>query len=192
MGTSRVFVFIRRRTVSGARSVRFVCYEYCQNGCQNEIWNGSLKAVTRISNNHLVYEYHDGYIYHNSLAVSWYIASPMQTTSWLCCNALPKIDIGTLSANDTKPNRTKPEAWKRETKNDKRDQCAWTKFARRRKISTERFNGNVLFIFDNFISTCINTHRSSEQQQRERERCYCIFSLHFVNSNANIRFQVSS
>lgn len=106
MGTSRVFVFIRRRTVSGARTVRFVCYEYCQNGCQNEIWNGSLKAVARISNNHLVYEYHDGYIYHNSLAVSWYIASPMQTTSWLCCNALAKIDIGTLSANETKPNQT--------------------------------------------------------------------------------------
>lgn len=82
MGNSRVPVFylsplflshphtnaIRRKHTYFHDCV-YAC-EYCQNGCWNEIWNGSLKAVARISKHHLVYEYHDGYIYRNSISRS--------------------------------------------------------------------------------------------------------------------------
>lgn len=48
--------FICRRWLSHTYQC-FRWMRFCQNGYKNEIWNGSLTAVARISSNHLVYEY---------------------------------------------------------------------------------------------------------------------------------------
>lgn len=64
--------------------------------------------------------------------------------------------------------KTKPKA--SETGHDSKE----------KKITTNHFNGNVLFIFDNFIYTHEQTHAHINAR-------YCFFSLHFVNSNSNIR-----
>lgn len=98
MGNSRAFPFLSVAVVSGiltprAHSTIHWIYtrrytytfsvEYCQNGCQNEIWNGSLMAVARISPNHLVYEYHDGYIDQKNFSSSFFLQTHTLSLRWL-------------------------------------------------------------------------------------------------------------
>lgn len=178
---SRVFVFICRRCLRHSQTQCHCAHSLstsvyiCQNGCCNEIWNGSLMAVERISKNHLVYEYHEGYIYHNSI--------PFGSVFW--CRLVSVASSQNYSKrekeNDTERNRGRGKEKMRKiwTMNQtKPEACETSTIGKKSKETTVSMEMFYLFSIILFIHTDRQTRMCSGIQWTRAHR-YCFCSLQF-------------